>query len=113
LAHFRQKKGETEFFGVKDMIDIQTEHLISLKDACNLIPGRAGKSISRATIWRWALAGRRGVRLETVLLGDRLTSVEAIARFVAALNGLTHDTKPTDRGHHAAMVEKQLVAEGF
>ncbi len=95
------------------MIDTQTEHLVSLRAACRMIPGRSDGAVSRATIWRWALTGRRGVRLETVLLGDRFTSVEAIARFVAKLNDMPLAAKPADRGDKADSVEKALRAEGF
>ena len=96
------------------MIDIQTESLISLKDACRMIPGRSGKAINRATIWRWASRGRRGVTLETVLLGDRFTSVEAVGRFVARLNGTpeSRDRRVCqDRG--VELLEQTLIAEGF
>ena len=95
------------------MIDIQTEHLVSFKNASKMIPGRSGGGVSRATIWRWALTGRRGVRLESVLLGDRFTSVEAIARFVAALNKTPVTAKPADQNREAERTEKILLAEGF
>lgn len=45
----------------------------------------AGVSISSKTAIRWCLSGVRGVRLENVkILGRRMTSRRAFARFVAA-----------------------------
>jgi hypothetical protein len=96
-----------------EMIDIEKEHLIPLKDGGKRIPGRAGKPVSRATLWRWALTGRQGVRLETVLLGGRFTSIEAIARFVAKLNDAPNAVQLADRGDKAEMADKLLAAEGF
>jgi hypothetical protein len=99
--------------GESAVIDIQTEHLISLQDACRLIPGRSGKAIARATIWRWALKGHKGVRLESVVLGCRLTSHEAIKRFVAAQNHHPAAAKPVDHEREVQRVERLLASEGF
>ncbi len=42
---------------------------------------------SPATLYRWALKGVRGVRLETVMMGGRrYTSDEAVDRFFARLS---------------------------
>jgi Protein of unknown function (DUF1580) len=95
------------------MIDIHHEKLVSLKYACTLIPGRSSEAISRATVWRWALTGRRGVRLETVLLGDRFTSVEAIGRFVAKLNDTAPTAKPAARSREAERTARILIEEGL
>jgi hypothetical protein len=66
------------------MIDHETEHLLSMTEAAKLLPGRPNV----ATLWRWRTSGCRGHRLETILFGGRrYTSREAIARFVAAING--------------------------
>lgn len=65
-------------------IDITSETLISLPEAARRIPGKPNLS----TVHRWRLAGVRGQRIETVLVGGRrFTSVESIERFLAALNG--------------------------
>jgi hypothetical protein len=95
------------------VIDIQHERLISLKAACKLIPGRSGGRVSRATIWRWAMKGRRGIRLETVLLGDRYTSREAIDRFFAKLNDFPAVAHDVNQARDAKRVERVLEAEGF
>lgn len=62
-------------------IDISSERIVSLTEAAQVAPGRP----HLATVWRWALHGCRGVKLETIVSGGRrYTSHEAIGRFVAA-----------------------------
>jgi len=65
------------------MITIGTEQVVTLKDACALLPRRRrGKKPSVATLYRWATTGVRGVRLESIMVGGtRCTSIEAIQRF--------------------------------
>jgi len=65
---------------------LHDESLITLTEAARLLPRMNGKRIAVSTLWRWATAGVRGVRLETRRLGRRiLTSAEALERFTAAL----------------------------
>ena len=67
------------------MSGILGETLVSLKDACGLVPGR--KKLGLPTIQRWRRDGVRGVRLETTLVaGRRFTSREAIERFLESVN---------------------------
>lgn len=42
----------------------------------------------QATVWRWAMRGTRGVKLQTWLAGGkhRYTTPDAIAAFLAAIN---------------------------
>jgi len=69
------------------MIDVSTEDLTTLAIATGLVPGRSGRGVAMATIWRWVLRGVRGVRLESILIGGtRYTSRQALARFIAATN---------------------------
>ena len=64
------------------MIDIQTEQLVPISKAASCLPGK----VHRSTLERWRLHGRRGVKLETILIGgQRFTSREAIGRFVAGV----------------------------
>lgn len=64
------------------MIDSTSEHLLSLREAADSLPGGA---IHVTTIHRWCKRGIRGVRLETILRGGiRYTSSEAIDRFFTA-----------------------------
>lgn len=95
------------------MIDVQAEHLIPLSRAGAYIPGRAGKPTSRATLWRWAMKGRRGVRLASVLLAERMTSIEAVQRFIAQLNNNVPTVKSAERNRAAERVDHLLSAEGF
>ncbi len=71
-----------------------SEQIIRLNDVADWLPRRApGRKVSQVTLWRWATKGVRGVdgrrvRLETIKLGGRrYTSVEAVERFAAALDG--------------------------
>jgi len=70
------------------MVAIFNEELIPLRQAVNFIPsGRPGKRLSPNTLFRWALKGCRGVKLDTILLGSvRFTTREAIERFSVALS---------------------------
>jgi hypothetical protein len=74
------------------MIDIQTEPLIPLAAACDLIPpGRSGRRTHLSTILRWIQKGAKApdgttLRLEAVRLGGRwMTSAAALQRFAEAL----------------------------
>jgi hypothetical protein len=95
------------------MIDIFKEQIRSYAETSKILPGKP----HCATIARWALKGRKGVRLESVVIGSRrFTSVEAIERFVARLNdkalpGAPRDT--TQRARRDEDVERQLDAEGL
>jgi hypothetical protein len=99
------------------MIDIERERLLTLKEACRAVPGRAQKGLALSTVWRWALHGRKGHKLETVLVGgQRYTSREAIQRFVAALNFCKSNAVTRSVEYRKAtmeLVERQLAAEGF
>ena len=70
-------------------IDIRTEEIFSLTAATKLPcfgNRRSGKRISVRTLWRWATAGCRGVKMETIMAGgSRATSLEAIERFFEQL----------------------------
>lgn len=49
---------------------------------------RQGKRLHISTVFRWALRGVRGVRLETIRIGGTLcTSEEALVRFFQHLSG--------------------------
>jgi len=70
------------------------------------MPGRP----HTATKWRWALRGVKGVKLETVMIGAiRFTSEEAIARFLAKLNGEAQPPPPRRAAEEAG---RELVAKG-
>lgn len=61
---------------------IHVADLITLTEARALLPGSSRPAVS--TLWRWALSGLKGVRLEYVRAGRRvLTSRRALEEFLA------------------------------
>jgi hypothetical protein len=71
------------------MIDLGNEAVLTLSHACQLPElRRNGRSPHVTTLLRWALRGCRGVKLETARSGGRrVTSREAVIRFLIRLNG--------------------------
>jgi len=64
---------------ILDSPSLLEESLISLTAACKYFPRNA----SRASVERWIRRGSRGVVLESILVcGRRMTSVEAVDRFI-------------------------------
>jgi hypothetical protein len=86
---------------------ILSETIVSFAQAAKrLPPGRKSRPTSPGTIWRWSREGVRAadgrvVILESCRIGGRsVTSVEALARFSAALTVQTeqsNDEIPTPR----------------
>ncbi len=105
-------------------IDITTEQIITLTEATRLScfrPRRRGRGLSLQTIYRWTLHGCRGVVLESVQVGGtRVTSVEAIERFVERLSasrglpGAQSAPRTTGQRERAvARAEQELEAAGI
>jgi hypothetical protein len=70
------------------VIDITNEDLKPLADAAaEWVPRRRrGRKCHVSTLYRWATAGCRGIRLETIQVGGTCcTSREALQRFFEAL----------------------------
>lgn len=68
------------------MINLQTETLLTFSQATKYLPRHGGKKVSPSTVYRWASDGYHGVKLEWLKLpGAKVTTVEAIERFAAAL----------------------------
>lgn len=66
-------------------IDVQSEELITSKEACSEFPG--SQRISLAKLNRLWFKGIKGITLESIVIaGRRYTSREAILRFIAAQN---------------------------
>jgi len=64
-----------------------TEELLTLRDACRLVPGRTGKGIALSTLWRWIQRGYAGVRLDSIRIGtQRYVSRQSMQRFVRTIN---------------------------
>jgi hypothetical protein len=81
------------------MIDLTTEHVISLTEAARHLPRRrAGKKPHVSCLYRWTTAGCRGVILESIQVGGtRCTSREALARFFRHLTSGDAADDPTIR----------------
>src|SRR4051812_46477396 len=108
------------------MIDILSEDLIDLREACNervFRNGRTGKAAHFSSIYRHALRGARAangdrVQLETVRCpGGLRTSREAIQRFIEALTN-PDKTSIGSRGsarhqHSLQRAERELAASGL
>ncbi len=79
-------------------IDISCETPISFSQAAklpNLPIRRGGKRPHPATIWRWALHGVRGIKLESIMCGAvRCTSAEALQRFFDRLTAQSEGDPP-------------------
>ncbi len=70
------------------MIDLATEEIISLAEACSLVPGSSpGKRLHISTIYRWTETGARGVKLQTVQVGGKRCTTRAfINQFIEELS---------------------------
>jgi len=59
------------------------EQVMTLVEAAGWLERRFGRRPNVATIWRWAIKGLRGVRLQTIALGRyRYTTERAIEQFI-------------------------------
>jgi hypothetical protein len=96
-------------------IDPISEQLLSLSQAAKRLPHlRKDRPIAPSTLWRWASAGLRGVKLETVKVGGATcTSVEALSRFLAALNNQPPPIPTKCRVDHDEAVERELTKRGM
>jgi hypothetical protein len=100
------------------MIDIQNEQTLSLTQAAKLdiLPRRReGKRPNASTLWRWALHGVKGIRLETVMAGGvRVTSAEAIQRFFDRLTEASEAGRqsiPTPQPIHLSAARRKAIEE--
>lgn len=96
------------------MVDISSDKLIGLNEAANLL----GRRISYSTWWRWGNRGVRGHKLQLTRVGGRtMVSVEALQKFVSAINGEPGEPIParTNRQHTAAIkkAEAECAAAGI
>lgn len=104
---------------------MSTTDKITLTDARNLVPGRPDV----ATLWRWAMKGVGGVKLETERWGRRLFTTEqwlnefqttlrerACCAPAAASSQSPRQPRPrtsTRREQQIAAAEKRLESAGF
>ena len=93
------------------MIDTSREKLIPLAKVPEHVPG---KKPNTSTVYRWALKGVQGVRLETLRVGGaRLTSIEALDRFYRATTQAADAalSAPPTASDHARNAARQAAAE--
>lgn len=65
--------------------EVPQERPVSLRHAADRVAEFIGRRVHDETIRRWATRGVRGVKLETVVVaGSRVTTHDAIERFIAA-----------------------------
>ena len=85
------------------MIDVNSETLVPAEEAVKLPAlrhGRGGRPTNKSTVFRWfevgvtPVSGGARIKLDWIKLPGRgrFTTVEAVARFIAAING--HDDEP-------------------
>ncbi len=102
------------------MIDFRKETIVSMSEAARRMPGRPNVS----TLWRWRKKGINGVKLETIKCGSkRLTSLEAVQRFVTASTAAVDQPMPPEmaampgRGRSSKRrresTQKELAAYGL
>ena len=99
------------------MIDTKKEKPIPLSDAAKSLRSRP---VSRATIYRWATGGIRGVRLEVIPVGGSLcTTEDALQRFYERLSEAkrsrpftTQKRTAKQRERAAKEAGKKLAARG-
>ena len=93
------------------MIDMN-ERLITLPQAARKIPGQGDRPrVHVSSIYRWSTKGVGGVVLETIKVGGRrMTSLEALERFIQAQNLDTEQPaeRPGDRQRQLDAVDAEL-----
>ena len=100
------------------MLDLLSEQVVTLCEAAKRLPRlRKNRPVHVSTLWRWALRGLRGVRLETTMIGGvRVTSTEALQRFFARLasnNGAEQGTPGERRFSELQRIETELDKAGI
>jgi hypothetical protein len=106
--------------GLRDGLDLLVERVVPLTQVPRLgiIPARRrGSRLNLRTVYRWTEAGLCGVRLATIAVGgQRVTTVEALLRFFAAVSA-TKRCKSVlhakGRGATQTNVDAELDHEGL
>lgn len=90
------------------MIELENENVLTLTEAAARLPRRrAGKRPHVATLYRWALHGLHGVKLETLQIGGTMcTSLEAVQRFCEALTTRDATHQPPASGRRAEQIRR-------
>ena len=95
------------------MFDI-SEKQIAIGEVPDHFPSsRKGKKLAKSAVYRWALHGIRGVKLETYKIGGRrFTSVEALHRFVENLNAAAYQAPAVSSAARAKRAADELSRRG-
>lgn len=99
------------------MIDVKHEETITFAEAAEHLPKRRGRKPHVASVHRWATKGFGDTRLEYLKLGgQRITSVEAVQRFLDRLteadqqqHGIAPAEPTTSRQKSIKAAEKRLA----
>jgi hypothetical protein len=97
-------------------IDIYKEDVGTFSKLARTLPRtRNNRPVHANTLRRWALAGRRGVKLETIVVGSvTCTSKQALARFFERLTNLEQpDPPPVRESRRQDRVEELLNRFGL
>ncbi len=82
---------------LNDPLRILHENPMPIEDAAKYFPHRPHIS----TVWRYVLKGYKGLKLESIMSGNRrITSREAVLRFIAATTARANGdarTRPLDQ----------------
>jgi hypothetical protein len=90
---------------------LQGESLITLAEAAADFGGR---SVSLSTVKKYVYRGVDGLKLESISIDGRLTSKEAICRFIARRQNRGHlPVKPRGEQWSQARVEETLRRHGI
>ena len=82
---------------------LDLSHLYPIEEAPNRLPRTNGKKIHRATVFRWAKNGIRGVVLQTQLVGRRrFTCDEWVEMFLERVNRANDAAQSAAAGGGAA-----------
>jgi hypothetical protein len=95
--------------------ELSTEPLVTLTRAARLL--WLPRPLHPSTLYRWAMGGRRGVRLETVRVGDTLcTSETALRRFFERISSgdpAQDDPTPSQQRRAHERAQRELAAAGI
>jgi len=86
------------------MIDVTLERVISLADACELLPRRrSGKKPTISCLYRWTTVGFRGEVLSSLQVGaTRCTSIESLADFFSRISRKREKVRMSNSPPHRA-----------
>lgn len=79
------------------------EPVLTLVEAAGWLERRFGRRPNAATVWRWAIKGLRGVRLQTISLGRfRYTTERSLERFIVETSSQDESRRATDQAGNAS-----------